>query len=779
MKKFTLLIASLFITMGAMAQTVVTAINTSKYYTIECRSGHAHNTARFIADDGTVINGQSSFASYFVFEGAEGVENGYYIKSEATGKYINSDGSIVTASTDKATVWTLNVGGKDNVAGVVAFGLAGDKYLNNNGTKSDGTCNNLQPNSHSGGPGSGNACSLWELKEYENVIVEKPEQFVNGKVYTFVTERGAMGASATSNNAISTARNATADTNSDYFKWSVYKSENGKYYLYNVGKQQFLGLMSSAKDAAVPMSDTPAEVTFTTTNLTGYPIMFTTLNDGSCVANHSYYIGEGLITWNGGWTDLADTGNGHIITKTGELDATTLEALGNIIKIHESDNTIAKEELGELIDYVIGADQVLGIIGDKVGQRNSTMEGWVSKFSEIVEFHNNITKETTIREIEEKTAELQAIIDSFTIINMPVDGKAYTFKSVQKNGTTICWFTYNETTGKLEVTTDEASATAFVCRKLDNGNYAFACNAGKYIAWRGTDNGGVGYNNCSGVCDAYDATWSWFTVEKMTTGNNINDDQSATRYMLLKGRRLTTVGDNEFNYIVIKRNDGNPVFDQANAPFYNDNFSSAFIIDEVEYANKPKLNNVGTSALITSDLHNKAMGTFSAPFATVVPAGVTAYYAADGNGYITLNAIEEGKAIPANTGVILVADEAGERTMSPAAGEEEADNSNNALSASAGAAKEIGAGCYVLSAKNGVAGFYPTTAGTIAMNKAYIAAVGGQNAIEVRLPGTTGIEEITDNRVQSTVIYDLTGRRVEAITAPGIYVVNGKKVLVK
>ena len=45
--------------------------------------------------------------------------------------------------------------------------------------------------------------------------------------------------------------------------------------------------------------------------------------------------------------------------------------------------------------------------------------------------------------------------------------------------------------------------------------------------------------------------------------------------------------------------------------------------------------------------------------------------------------------------------------------------------------------------------------------------------------GTTGVEEITDNRVQSTVIYDLTGRRVEAITAPGIYVVNGKKVLVK
>ena len=28
-------------------------------------------------------------------------------------------------------------------------------------------------------------------------------------------------------------------------------------------------------------------------------------------------------------------------------------------------------------------------------------------------------------------------------------------------------------------------------------------------------------------------------------------------------------------------------------------------------------------------------------------------------------------------------------------------------------------------------------------------------------------------------IYDLTGRRVEAITAPGIYIINGKKALVK
>ena len=67
-------------------------------------------------------------------------------------------------------------------------------------------------------------------------------------------------------------------------------------------------------------------------------------------------------------------------------------------------------------------------------------------------------------------------------------------------------------------------------------------------------------------------------------------------------------------------------------------------------------------------------------------------------------------------------------------------------------------------------------------NKAYLEtpASAGVACYSFRFgEGTTGIEEITDNREQSTVIYDLTGRRVEAITAPGIYVVNGKKVLVK
>ncbi len=45
--------------------------------------------------------------------------------------------------------------------------------------------------------------------------------------------------------------------------------------------------------------------------------------------------------------------------------------------------------------------------------------------------------------------------------------------------------------------------------------------------------------------------------------------------------------------------------------------------------------------------------------------------------------------------------------------------------------------------------------------------------------GTTGIDEVKTENGEVKTIYDLTGRRVEAITAPGIYIVGGKKVLVK
>ena len=69
-------------------------------------------------------------------------------------------------------------------------------------------------------------------------------------------------------------------------------------------------------------------------------------------------------------------------------------------------------------------------------------------------------------------------------------------------------------------------------------------------------------------------------------------------------------------------------------------------------------------------------------------------------------------------------------------------------------------------------------------NKAYLpaSALTANAALSANLRfdfgGTTAIEEV-ETEVTGTVIYDLTGRRVNEITKAGIYIVNGKKVLVK
>ena len=68
-------------------------------------------------------------------------------------------------------------------------------------------------------------------------------------------------------------------------------------------------------------------------------------------------------------------------------------------------------------------------------------------------------------------------------------------------------------------------------------------------------------------------------------------------------------------------------------------------------------------------------------------------------------------------------------------------------------------------------------------NKAYLPATsvtGASLSANLRFDfgGTTAIEEV-ETEAAETVIYDLTGRRVNEITKAGVYVVNGKKILVK
>ena len=370
-------------------------------------------------------------------------------------------------------------------------------------------------------------------------------------------------------------------------------------------------------------------------------------------------------------------------------------------------------------------------------------------------------------------AAAKAVVLASTERKMPESGKAYTFKNVQKDGTTVCWFKYNPSTGLIETTRTEADASPFVCRLLDNGKYVFVCNDGKYMTWRGGDAGNTG------VRDAYDATDAAYTdatIRKMTTGDNITGDLTNTCYVNIYARR----NNNGDGCVIIKKSDLS--FDKSSAPYYTDAYSSAIVMEEVTYANAPKLNSVGEGELLSEGLHNTYMAAFSAPFPTVVPEGVTAYYVTKEGEYAVLNTIAEDASIPANTGVILVGKEAGSAVMLPAAGEAAANVDGNLLGHSAGAAKNMEGvdNAYLFTSGAKGVGFYPCSGCTLAANESYLQLTGTMQIVRICLADddTTGIENSELNPQGSALIYDLLGRRVKNPTK-GIYIVNGKKVIVK
>ncbi|MDE7378011.1 MAG: hypothetical protein K2N13_03515 [Paraprevotella sp.] len=402
--------------------------------------------------------------------------------------------------------------------------------------------------------------------------------------------------------------------------------------------------------------------------------------------------------------------------------------------------------------------------------------------------------ETAIENARRK-AELTAAVDAYksvvTDIQMPEDGKAYTFTCVLKDGTRR-YMDYTEDGYQL-VTTEEADNSNYpvtatlICHRLEDGTYAFANNAGKYFMWKGSN---AGHNGNKGYSDEWDGSWCPIMVSKI-----LNADANVTApggqadlfgYMAVQGYR----GLDNLNYFVAASHfENNSGYDQAGVAYYNDNYSSAIQIEETAYPNVVTLSDAGDIEGIAS------IGTFSAPFATLVPEGVTAYYVttADGESSEAYTApLGAGKAIPANTGVLLTrtdGDVPTTATMVPAAEEERAAINRNLLNHSAGVDKAIPEeeNAYILTKRNNVVGFHHLKSGgnrTLKMNKSYLVVPGtvGEAAsftLKMIFGDETGIGSVSTAEDSPAPVYDLFGRRVMQVSKGGIYIRDGKKFIVK
>ena len=380
----------------------------------------------------------------------------------------------------------------------------------------------------------------------------------------------------------------------------------------------------------------------------------------------------------------------------------------------------------------------------------------------------SVTTENTYDQIASAASAASAAVSAITEVNMPADGKVYVFTNVQKNGARYYLKYVDDNLKALERGEESAEnlddAAKFVCRVVD-GKYVFVnVKDGKYLIYKTEKSSyGNGGNSGKGYIDTYAAGYADLSVSKHSTYPCLN----------IIGKRSDSFPTSYF----ILNKDGS--YNAYNQEGYTDGYSTAFKFEEVSYPNTIAFNKV-------SDVEGvKSIATFSAPFATVIPEGVTAYYVSTAdNSKATMKAIT-GKAIPAKTGVILTSQSGDAVTMVPATDETLATIENNKLGNSAGAEKTIAEGdnAYILAGGANGTAFYKGKANTtLGMNKAYLTldTAGGEQAISMNFGGNvTGINQIVNAEQNNAPVYDLTGRRVVRTVKGGLYIKGGNKFIAR
>lgn len=786
MKKITTFLALLLTCIIGATAADFTPVSGAKYL-IKCKGDSKYaiwNQDCKKTIDGTEYNSLSNWdkcdtRSYFTVEGD--ATNGYYIKPFSNSNYYVFAVNTIGTDEDKAHA-------EGNVAIKEVTGTPGDECKWKIVAQGDGW--NIIPSTNSegntswnnrGDDGNGNATiGQWNQNtQATNVwyFIQSIVPVMDGyyTMSTKDTDRGPYLYNDFSNDNI-THGSAKPSTVSNKYVWHVTTAIDNKFTLVN-GEGTVLGLRSGRSLRTIEAEWTDGE----------YFYFKEKLDAGNKNANY------GLDTWNqasknnaqnlfkfedASYTSIytvecnlpdgyvtysitnekAKNGGFFNITTTPTADQFT----ANKVKFY--DVTVALEENVIKVNYTCNYNEVKNEAAAsiaKTGVGYPKAEAAARKtlqqaIADAEDAEHNASTAATLYDA------VNTYKNSKEDIQMPEDGKAYVITNVhmtggkrymkyQENGTSM--ITRGEETLPIEAT--------YICHKVGD-KYVFANNSGTYLTWRGNATGDCTNNNL-GFTTSYDAAYNTFTVAA----------NSKVFGCLSFGAKRNDNGIPQSYYIVTNTGSfGKAGFND----YYDEGHSSAFLFEEVTYPNTITFHEATNIEGVNH------IATFSAPFATIIPEGVKAYYVSAKDTQASMTAIEASQAIPANEGVILTSETGASVTMVPAADETAATISDNKLGHSAGAAKTLTAGeVYILA--NGTSGtaFYPCQDGNLAMNKAYLLGNDGGKAITMNFGNTvTAINGITTNVANAQApIYDLSGRRVMSAAKSGLYIQNGKKFIVK
>ena len=380
-----------------------------------------------------------------------------------------------------------------------------------------------------------------------------------------------------------------------------------------------------------------------------------------------------------------------------------------------------------------------------------------------------------------------------TEIVKPVEGKTYTIANYANDGTIRYLYNNNE---EIHLTTSSTITDdyKFICHKNAAGKFIFAMPNGNYLVWKGN---GTGVNSGKGQTTLTEITLDSrypLTIQnfpKGTDSNNTATAEQAFGKVQIIGWR--TDGTPKESSLIVKTR-ANDMFDQAGTTNFftstsggGNKFSSAWIITEVaDYYNKVKLNSDGTDAYASLYL----------PFSVTIPEGITAYAVTSQNGeYAHMESIVTNGTLPKETAAILKKDgRTTDETIYLSPSEVAGSNSTEPYSGFGGTVgtverEDLGTGnTYVLGKRSSTdseetvnIGLYNYTGTYLAKGKAYLFIAGGSaKALTFDFGDATAIRSIDNAQltIDNAEIYNLAGQRVNK-AVKGLYIVNGKKVMVK